>query len=206
MTDNKALVVVGLAIGGLYLYMRARGRQYELAHAMLPPGQLDTRPTTTNPSPLGMNPGGGTNPLTAILTGITSVFTKLASKGAGNAPASSSAPATVGISQLGWTLPPNANYIPPPPLNPSYGTAGAYLPNIGDPNFAQWEYLGNTMEGQTWYMPGAYIGNVPFDAPSAGGGIPDLSWTLDQRSLGYDPDYIPPPPQSGGISIVGITA
>lgn len=171
---EKILVVAAVGFGAFYLWSRsgaiARSENPANYNPRFP------NPTPQQPSPLGMNIGGGTNPITALVSGITSIFTRLANKQPGNASASPSTPASVGVQAIPNWIPPGANYIPPPPMQPSYAPRGSTpLVNLGDPNYAAYSYLSE---------PDYY-----FDAPPAVPSFESLAWTVRPED-----SYIPPPP------------
>jgi hypothetical protein len=199
MNDKQKIVaLVGLGLVALYLLKNMRDAQLRAR----PIGFNPLDPQT--PSFTGANVGTGTNPLTSLLSSIGKVFSDLTAKGPGNAPAMGSTPSTTGAPSMPWTLGQSGSYIPPPPLNPNGGQTGS-LPHIGDPNLAPWDYIAyQGAPSLAWTLPSGFDA-VPAPPGAAGGGLPDLSWTMSPDALGFDPDYIPPPPApSGRISIVGL--
>lgn len=192
--ETKIVLLVALGLGALYVLMRERQQQLAAGGTV---GSVPVSPTS--PSFTGANIGAGTNPLSALISGISGIFSTLTAKGAGNAPAQGSTPATQGTLSMPWTLgqgTTGAGYIPPPPMNPNASASGA-VPQLGDPNFGAWDYLGAGAPSMTWTLPPGFDA-IPEPVGMAGGGVPDMSWTLDPVALGFDPNAIPSP--SGGAS------
>ncbi len=198
MKDDKVLIVALVGIGALYLLMRSR--QQAGGGAAYNPLAPNPSLQPSRASVLGQDTGEGTNPITALVTGITGAFSRLLTRAPGNATAQPSKPASVAVS----TGVSNTDamggyrgaygYQPGSPLNPTSGETG-YLPNLGDPNYAAWDLstgaLGWTLPPDANYIP---------PPTETGGGVPDLGWTMDPGTLGFDPNAIPAPPSLGGGS------
>lgn len=163
---DKELFLVLLVVGGaLYLLMR---KQQQMAGGFGAPSYgSGLQPAST----AGGATGIGTNPITLAFSTIEKGLTSLlGGRQAGNAPATatrSASPPTSGPTTYAGLLPPVA------PVTP-YPTSTAY-PNIQDPNQG---FLTGAMD----------IGSL------LNAGVPQMDWTLDPSALGFDPNYIAPPP------------
>lgn len=164
-----AVVLVGAAIAW-YFYERSRGLSFlgQPLNPMLPP---DARPSQQSTiQPVASTGTWATNVFGALSGAFTTIIDSLKSK-SGNTPRIQS-PSQTGIGagdvmRWGLTVPPSE---PPPP---SVGAgAGTYEDTSLDSDLPMWQWLPPTTA------------------------VPSLPWTLDPTSLGFDPNYIPPPPGS----------
>lgn len=62
-----------------------------------------------------------------------------------------------------------------------------------------------TKAGWMWIGVGAAAIAVAARSRSTSGGVPLLSWTLNPAALGFDPNYIPPPPSIRTVAIANQT-
>ena len=164
MKDKELLLVLLVVGGALYLLMRNRS-------SMAGGGDAGSFAVANRASTAGGATGVGTNPITLAFSTIEKGLTSLIGAARpGKVTAIATQPAsmpTSGPTTYAGSLPPTA------PVTP-YPTGIAY-PTIQDPNQA---FLGGAMDVTTL-----------LDA-----GVPQMDWTLDPSALGFDPNYIAPPP------------
>jgi hypothetical protein len=164
MKDKELLLVLVIVGGALYLLMRNRSAVGGAFGPSYGGGGQQPAPTA------GGATGIGTNPITLAFSTIEKGLTALLGGARpGGAPAVATQPAsmpTSGPTTYAGLLPPTA------PLTP-YPTGIAY-PTIQDPNNPY---------------------SLPLDVGSLlDAGVPQMDWTLDPSTLGFDPNYIAPPP------------
>jgi hypothetical protein len=164
-----AVVLIGAAVAW-YFYERSRGLTFlgEPINPMVPPDVLPNQQSTIRP--VASTGTWATNVFGALSGAFTTILGSLKS-GAGAAPRVQSASSTgIGaqdVMRWGLAVPPSE---PPPP---SVGAgAGTYEDTSYDSELPMWQWLPPTT------------------------GVPNMPWTLDPTALGFDPNYIPPPPGS----------
>jgi hypothetical protein len=169
MKTDKLIALLGLAAGAWYLYTRSRGMTFlgENAYPMLREAGGNQMSLV---SPNTSTSTAATNVFSAITKGLAAIFGSLAPNAAkaGNAPRIASAGSTISPADVSlWGLQVPRDEPPPP------STSAAYPSDAGTLNQ-----------------------DAPFWSWNPTMGIPTMSWTLNPAILGYDPNYIPPPPGS----------
>ena len=163
------LIVVGALVGlAWYLYTRSKGLTLlgEPANPMLPPAVNPSRQSLVTPST--STGTWATNIFGAVSNAFRSIVDSLHA-----GPGSSTtlpAPSSTGIApgdvrRLGLLVP--ADEPPPPSIGAGAGTS-------------EDTSLDETLPMWQWVPPTT--------------AVPSMPWTLDPVALGFDPNYIPPPP------------
>lgn len=196
MNDTGRIVATAaLVTGGVYLLFKMREAQIA-GRPLTLPSLFPSNPSKASPA----NIGAGTNLFMEIPAALERALS--AFKLPGNTTSAVAKPSSPGVPTMGWTLDPGSSLIPPPPLNPTYGTPGQYIPNMGDPNYSAWDYLASTPPDLAWTLTPSMV-QIPPPPGSYESGVPDLGWTLHPSDT-----FIPPPPavpqQGSRISIVGL--
>lgn len=193
--NNRMLATIALVVGGVALLFKYRESQL-MGQPFLGPILAPGNPSTAAPA----NIGAGTNLFMMIPAALERAVQ--AFKMPGNTSSIAAKPIQPGLSLLGWTVTPQDSLIPPPPLNPMYGEAGAFLPNFGDPNMGAWDQLASTPPDLAWTLT-PDMSYIPPPPGSDGTGVPDLAWTIRPED-----SFIPPPPgtpQTGRIYVSGLS-
>lgn len=168
MNDGKTVVAVALVGAGAYYLLLRRGAPFALGTGNRMPS---FQATPLSPSPLG--PGASsTNPVGAILAGLSGALTRLVFKLPGNATSSpATATGTPGSRTMATIPPRQAPPVQSPPFvaptTPLFSTPGDFLPQAGDPNFAG--APGFIDAGAwAWTMPPGFDVEPPPPLPSGG--------------------------------------
>lgn len=168
MTQNtKTIGAVILIGGGIFFLWQRRAQAQGLAEQQAAANRLPYGPGgLASPARYGTGTGT-TNPLTMLLSGLSSTVTKLISNhaGAGNAPARPAAPAGAPGANTGSTRTPGAAPNAGAPGAPGGflpASPGLLLPNLADPN--NWFY---DTPDTSWMRSQNVSQDLPYYAPYA---------------------------------------
>jgi hypothetical protein len=94
---------------------------------------------------------------------ISETLARIGLKGPGNAPSVPNLPSSIGIVDVDPAGPPSTVTPPAQGERARFVTdpESGYLPNLGDPNMAAWDYLASTPTDLAWNLSPVNLGGVP---------------------------------------------